>query len=177
MTVVGSFTRIGLSPSALETDFTPIYRYCVYRLGVPTPQRMSPAARSSARSFFEAMRLFTERAVYVNDLGSEGEDCVREAYGANYPRLAQIKARYDPTNLFRANQNIPPASHSREEVRHAGRTLALGQDTGVSAGTMSERVTSAGLRRPLSHRSRVSSACSSARTWVTPASPSTANPQ
>jgi FAD/FMN-containing dehydrogenase len=60
------------------------------------------------RSFFDAMRPFTERAVYVNGLGVEGEDRVREAYGANYPRLAAVKARYDPTNLFRANQNIQP---------------------------------------------------------------------
>jgi FAD/FMN-containing dehydrogenase len=62
------------------------------------------------REFFEAMRPFTERAVYVNGLGVEGEDRVREAYGANYPRLAAIKARYDPTNLFRANQNIQPSA-------------------------------------------------------------------
>ena len=62
------------------------------------------------RAFFEAMRPFTERAVYVNDLGVEGEDRVREAYGANYPRLAEIKTRYDPTNLFRANQNIHPSA-------------------------------------------------------------------
>ena len=65
------------------------------------------------REFFEAMRSFTERAVYVNGLGVEGEDRVREAYGANYPRLAAIKARYDPTNLFRANQNIQPSTQSR----------------------------------------------------------------
>ena len=64
------------------------------------------------REFFEAMRPFTERAVYVNGLGVEGEDRVREAYGANYPRLAAIKARYDPTNLFRANQNIQPSACS-----------------------------------------------------------------
>lgn len=61
------------------------------------------------RDFFAAMQPFTERAVYVNGLGTEGEERVREAYGTNYPRLAAIKAQYDPANLFRANQNIRPA--------------------------------------------------------------------
>jgi FAD/FMN-containing dehydrogenase len=47
---------------------------------------------------------------YVNFLGDEGESRVREAYpGATWDRLAAIKARYDPGNLFRLNQNIPPA--------------------------------------------------------------------
>jgi len=49
-------------------------------------------------------------AAYVNFLGMEGEARVREAYpGSTWDRLADIKARYDPTNLFRLNQNIPPA--------------------------------------------------------------------
>jgi len=48
--------------------------------------------------------------VYVNFVGDEGEARVREAYpGPTWDRLAAIKARYDPTNLFRLNQNIPPA--------------------------------------------------------------------
>jgi FAD/FMN-containing dehydrogenase len=48
--------------------------------------------------------------VYVNFLGDEGEARVREAYpGATWDRLTAIKRRYDPTNLFRLNQNIPPA--------------------------------------------------------------------
>jgi FAD/FMN-containing dehydrogenase len=34
---------------------------------------------------------------------------IREAYGLNWERLTEIKYRYDPTNLFRCNQNIPPA--------------------------------------------------------------------
>ena len=51
------------------------------------------------------------RGVYVNFLGEEGQDRVRSAYGpATYDRLAELKARTDPTNLFRFNQNVLPAS-------------------------------------------------------------------
>lgn len=48
--------------------------------------------------------------VYVNYMGDEGEARVRAAYGANHTRLAKLKAKYDPNNLFRFNQNIRPAS-------------------------------------------------------------------
>jgi FAD/FMN-containing dehydrogenase len=48
------------------------------------------------------------RGVYVNDLGEEGEDRVRLAYGDNYGRLTALKSKYDPTNFFRLNANIPP---------------------------------------------------------------------
>ena len=48
---------------------------------------------------------------YVGFLGEEGEARIREAYpGATWERLAAIKRRYDPTNIFRLNQNIPPAT-------------------------------------------------------------------
>jgi FAD/FMN-containing dehydrogenase len=66
-----------------------------------------------ARDCFDAMQPFLERGVYVNDLndlGDEGEDRVRAAYGANYDRLASIKQQYDPTNLFRVNQNVRPVA-------------------------------------------------------------------
>jgi FAD/FMN-containing dehydrogenase len=50
-----------------------------------------------------------DSGAYVNFLGDEGEERVRAAYpGATWERLAAIKARYDPTNLFRLNHNIPP---------------------------------------------------------------------
>jgi len=51
-----------------------------------------------------------DAGAYVNFLTSEGEERIRAAYpGPTWDRLAAIKARYDPTNLFRLNQNIPPA--------------------------------------------------------------------
>ena len=50
-------------------------------------------------------------AAYVNFLGNDGKDRIRDAYpGATWDRLTAIKAKYDPTNLFRLNQNIPPAA-------------------------------------------------------------------
>jgi len=49
---------------------------------------------------------------YVNFMADEGEERVRAAYpGATWDRLATIKRRYDPNNLFRRNQNIPPATN------------------------------------------------------------------
>jgi FAD/FMN-containing dehydrogenase len=54
--------------------------------------------------------LQTDAGAYVNFVGDEGPERVRAAYpGATYDRLAEIKRRYDPDNLFRLNQNIPPA--------------------------------------------------------------------
>ena len=68
----------------------------------------TPANVAWARRFFAAMEPFMERSVYANNLGEEGEERVRAAYGANYDRLAALKATYDPTNLFHLNQNISP---------------------------------------------------------------------
>jgi len=49
---------------------------------------------------------------YVGFIGDEGEERVRAAYpGRTWDRLAAIKGRYDPDNLFRLNQNVPPALH------------------------------------------------------------------
>lgn len=51
-----------------------------------------------------------DSGVYVNFLSDEGAERVRAAYpGATWDRLAQVKAEYDPDNLFRRNQNVPPA--------------------------------------------------------------------
>ena len=65
----------------------------------------------TTRELWDAMQPFFADAVYVNYLADEGEDRVRQAYPeAKYERLVELKTKYDPTNLFRINQNIKPAA-------------------------------------------------------------------
>jgi FAD/FMN-containing dehydrogenase len=61
-----------------------------------------------ARSFSNALQPFASGGAYVNDLGQDDEDKVRVAYAGNYERLAALKKKYDPENLFRLNLNIKP---------------------------------------------------------------------
>ena len=61
-----------------------------------------------ARDYFNASAPFASGGVYVNFLTADEGDRVRSAYGPNYDRLAQVKRKYDPDNLFRMNQNIEP---------------------------------------------------------------------
>ena len=62
-----------------------------------------------ARDFFKASAPFASGGVYVNFLTADEGDRVKAAYGQNYERLAQVKRKYDPANLFSTNQNIKPA--------------------------------------------------------------------
>jgi FAD/FMN-containing dehydrogenase len=63
-----------------------------------------------ARDVWETMRPFSTGGVYANNLGEEGADRIRAAYGDNYQRLVRVKTTYDPANFFRSNQNIQPAA-------------------------------------------------------------------
>jgi FAD/FMN-containing dehydrogenase len=65
-----------------------------------------------ARDLFRAAAPFSTGSVYVNFLTQDEEDRIKAAYGRNYDRLARIKAKYDPTNLFRANMNIRPLAYA-----------------------------------------------------------------
>src|SRR6185437_6487313 len=62
-----------------------------------------------ARSFFTAMAPFADGGVYVNFMPADEVDRLPAAYRANAARLAAVKAKYDPDNIFRMNQNIAPA--------------------------------------------------------------------
>jgi FAD/FMN-containing dehydrogenase len=62
-----------------------------------------------ARELFDRLAPHALGSVYVNFMPDDEQARVPAAYGANYARLAALKAKYDPTNLFRMNQNIEPA--------------------------------------------------------------------
>jgi hypothetical protein len=59
-----------------------------------------------ARAYWEATRPYGSGGLYLNFAMDEGNDPVRATFGSNYARLLKIKKKYDPTNLFRVNQNI-----------------------------------------------------------------------
>jgi len=64
-----------------------------------------------ARDLWDSVQPWSSGAVFMNALGEDASpDAVREAYGANYARLAALKATVDEKNLFRLNQNIAPAA-------------------------------------------------------------------
>jgi FAD/FMN-containing dehydrogenase len=61
-----------------------------------------------AKDYWTALHPHSAGGAYVNFMMEEGDDRIRATYGKNYERLAQVKKRYDPANLFSVNQNITP---------------------------------------------------------------------
>lgn len=76
----------------------------------PSPQKAA-AITQWTKDYWEALRRFNPGGGYVNFMmDDEGEARIKASYGENYARLATLKKKYDPTNLFRVNQNIRPAA-------------------------------------------------------------------
>jgi FAD/FMN-containing dehydrogenase len=83
-------------------------------VGVSPDPADNPSMIAWTRAYWSALHPYSAGGAYVNmmmDASDEGQDRVRAAYGANYDRLAAVKAKYDPTNLFHVNQNIAPATN------------------------------------------------------------------
>ena len=81
-------------------------------VGVSPEPADNPTMIAWARAYWAALHPYSAGGAYVNmmmDPSDEGQDRVRASYGEHYDRLAQIKRKYDPNNLFRVNQNIAPA--------------------------------------------------------------------
>jgi FAD/FMN-containing dehydrogenase len=76
-----------------------------------TDPAQSERVTAWTRQQVEAMTAHSPGGSYLNfpGVGAADPDVVKAAYGQNYDALARIKARYDPANMFRLNQNIPPA--------------------------------------------------------------------
>jgi FAD/FMN-containing dehydrogenase len=78
--------------------------------GIDSRPAAADALKSWGRSYWKAVHPFNLAGAYVNFMmDDEAEGRVEATYGENYARLAQVKKRYDPRNLFRVNQNITPA--------------------------------------------------------------------
>lgn len=60
------------------------------------------------RQTWSSVQPYSSKAYYINFLGAESPGQVRVAYGASYERLVGLKKKYDPSNMFRYNQNIKP---------------------------------------------------------------------
>jgi FAD/FMN-containing dehydrogenase len=70
-----------------------------------------PGHTEWVREYWEALHPYAAGGAYVNFMMDEGENRVAASYRENYARLAEIKAKYDPKNLFLMNQNIKPATN------------------------------------------------------------------
>jgi len=105
----GAMSRVGEMDTAYAGR-SPAFDVNINGVWLPEGAEDGPAHVAWVRSLFGELEP-KARGVYVNFLGDEGSDRVRAAYGAEkYERLAELKTRWDPTNLFRSNQNIVPAA-------------------------------------------------------------------
>jgi FAD/FMN-containing dehydrogenase len=105
----GAISRVGAEESAFGGREAP------FLLGVEANwehSRDDEANIAWARECVEDMQRFSGGGQYLNFPGflEGGDETLRATFGTNYERLVAVKERYDPTNLFRLNQNISPAT-------------------------------------------------------------------
>lgn len=101
----GAAHRVGESDTAWsfrEANFAQVI------VGVDSDPANNERMIQWSKSYWRALHAYSAGGAYVNMMMDEGADRVEAAYRHNYPRLVQIKAKYDPENLFRVNQNIKP---------------------------------------------------------------------
>ncbi len=103
----GAAHRVGSADTAFS------YRdanFSVVIVGVDADPANAKTITKWCKDYFDAVHPYSEGGAYVNFMMEEGQERVEAAFRDNYARLALIKAKYDPANLFRVNQNIRPAA-------------------------------------------------------------------
>lgn len=104
--VDGAVHRVGRN----ETPFA--YRDAQWAsviVGVDADPAQRDAISDWCRGYWDALHPYSAGGAYVNFMMDEGQERVQATYREHYARLAQIKRKFDPGNLFRVNQNIRPA--------------------------------------------------------------------
>ena len=86
-------------------------RQAEYNVGIET--QWTDAAESEkhigwTRTLSDALKPYSSNGYLLNFLGDEEPDAIRAAFGSNHARLVELKTKYDPTNFFSLNQNVPP---------------------------------------------------------------------
>lgn len=96
----------------LEKNDTPwAYRDALYAgviVGVDPDPANAEKLTTWCKEYWNALHPYSAGGVYLNFIMDEGQDRIKASYKENYERLLTIKTKYDPTNLFRVNQNIQP---------------------------------------------------------------------
>jgi hypothetical protein len=108
--VTGAAARVGKNKTAWNYRDA---KWSQVMVGVDPDPANKEKITKWTKDYFDALHPFSAGGAYVNFMMEEGEDRVKATYGGNYKRLAQIKTKYDPTNLFRVNQNIKPSAAKR----------------------------------------------------------------
>jgi FAD binding domain/Berberine and berberine like len=101
----GAVQRVGASETAFayrDVGFSPVIA------GMWEDPADNEANIAWVRAYFEALRPHSVQGGYINFMDVDDEARARDNFGVNYARLAQVKATYDPDNLFHINQNIVP---------------------------------------------------------------------
>jgi FAD/FMN-containing dehydrogenase len=101
----GAAQRLGKNDTAWsyrEANFVQVI------VGVDPDPANNPRTIAWSKEYWGKMHPYSAGGAYINMMMDEGQERVRAAYRDNYARLAQVKAKYDPRNLFRVNQNIKP---------------------------------------------------------------------
>jgi FAD/FMN-containing dehydrogenase len=104
----GAVQRVGASETAFayrDVSFAPV-------IAGMWPDPADNAANIAwVKEYWSALHQYSEAGGYVNFMDADDHSRVADNYQSNYARLAEVKASYDPDNLFHVNQNIAPAVH------------------------------------------------------------------